>query len=79
MWRRESLPKIHNRELVETIFEHSSCRIGNLIEKQIAQRQAASRYLKDLVGAGVLSEIQAECLLGPASRSSPTSGHSAAA
>lgn len=56
---RERLPKIYSRELVETIFEQPYCRIGNLVDKQIAQRQAASRYLKDLVGAGVLSEIQA--------------------
>jgi Fic family protein len=56
---RESLPKIYSRELVETIFEQPYCRIGNLVDRQIAQRQAASRYLKDLVGVGVLSEIQA--------------------
>jgi len=56
---RERLPKIYSRELVETIFEQPYCRIGNLVDKQIAQRQAASRYLKDLVGAGVLSEVQA--------------------
>ena len=56
---RERLPKIYSRELVETIFEQPYCRIGNLVDKQIAQRQAASRYLKDLVGVGVLSEIQA--------------------
>ncbi|PNG59268.1 MULTISPECIES: Fic family protein [unclassified Variovorax] len=56
---RERLPKIYSRELVETIFEQPYCRIGNLVDKQIAQRQAASRYLKDLVGARVLSEIQA--------------------
>ena len=56
---RERLPKIYSRELVETIFEQPYCRIGNLVDKQIAQRQAASRYLKDLAGAGVLSEIQA--------------------
>ena len=56
---RERLPKIYSRELVETIFEQPYCRIGNLVNKQIAQRQAASRYLKDLVGTGVLSEVQA--------------------
>ena len=56
---RQRLPKIYSRELVETIFEQPYCRIGNLVDKHIAQRQAASRYLKDLVGAGVLSEIQA--------------------
>ncbi|WP_077003106.1 protein adenylyltransferase Fic [Variovorax sp. KK3] len=56
---RDTLPKIYSRELVETIFEQPYCRIGNLVDKQIAQRQAASRYLKDLAGAGVLMEIQA--------------------
>lgn len=56
---REKLPKIYSRELVETIFEQPYCRIGNLVDKQIAQRQAASRYLKDLVGIGVLTEIEA--------------------
>lgn len=56
---RQKLPKIYSRELVETIFEQPYCRIGNLVDKQLAQRQAASRYLKDLVGIGVLSEVQA--------------------
>lgn len=55
---REQLPKIYSRELVDVIFEQPYCRIGNLVEKNIAQRQAASRYLKDLVGAGVLREVQ---------------------
>lgn len=56
---RERLPKIYSRELVDVIFEQPYCRIANVVDKQIAQRQAASRYLKDLVALGVLSEIQA--------------------
>lgn len=56
---REKLPKIYSRELIETIFEQPYCRIGNLVDKEVAQRQAASRYLKELVGAGVLREVQA--------------------
>jgi Fic family protein len=56
---REKLPKIYSRELIETIFEQPYCRIGNLVDKQVAQRQAASRYLKELVGVGVLREILA--------------------
>lgn len=56
---RERLPKIYSRELVDVIFEQPYCRIGNLVDKRIAQRQAASRYLKDLVDIGVLSETQA--------------------
>lgn len=52
------LPKIYSRELVDVIFEQPYCRIGNLVDKQIAQRQAASRYLKELVSIGVLHEAQ---------------------
>lgn len=39
------------------IFEQPYCRISNLVEKNIAQRQAASRYLKELVEIGVLREM----------------------
>lgn len=52
------LPKIYSRELVDVIFEQPYCRIGNIVDKQIAQRQAASRYLKELVSIGVLHEAQ---------------------
>ncbi|MBI3247713.1 MAG: hypothetical protein HYZ50_14515 [Deltaproteobacteria bacterium] len=55
---RERLPKIYSRELVDVIFEQPYCRIRNLVERQVAQRQAASRYLKELAGIGVLREIQ---------------------
>lgn len=53
---RQRLPKIYSHELIETLFEQPYCRIGNLVGKGIAQRQAASRYLQDLVAAGVLRE-----------------------
>jgi Fic family protein len=56
---RERLPKIYTRELVDVIFEQPYCRIGNLVEKNIAQRQSASRYLKELTAIGVLREVQA--------------------
>jgi len=56
---RERLPKIYTHELVDVIFEQPYCRIGNLVEKNIAQRQSASRYLKELVAIGVLREVQA--------------------
>lgn len=52
------VPKIYSRELVDVIFEQPYCRIGNLVDKQVAQRQAASRYLKELVAIGVLREVQ---------------------
>jgi Fic family protein len=51
---RARLPKIYTRELVDVIFEQPYCRIGNLVDKGIAQRQAAARYLHDLVELGVL-------------------------
>jgi Fic family protein len=54
---RARLPKIYTRELVDVIFEQPYCRIGNLVEKGIAQRQAASRYLHELADLGVLREM----------------------
>jgi Fic family protein len=54
---RERLPKTYTRELVDVIFEQPYCRIGNLVDKGIAQRQAASRYLHDLTDLGVLREM----------------------
>jgi len=53
---RRVLPKLYSRELVDAIFEQPYCRIANLVEAGIAGRQAASRYLKALASAGVLSE-----------------------
>ena len=55
---RERAPKIYSRELVDLVFEQPYCRIANLVDKGIAQRQAASRYLKELAGIGVLDEIK---------------------
>ena len=53
---RLSLPKIYTRELVDVIFEQPYCRISNLVNKGVAKRQAASKYLKDMVALGVLVE-----------------------
>jgi Fic family protein len=54
---RARLPKIYSRELVDVIFEQPYCRIANLVDKGIAQRQAASRYLHDLADLAVLREM----------------------
>jgi Fic family protein len=51
---RAQLPKIYSRELVDVIFEQPYCRIGNVVDKGIAKRQAASRYLQSLSELGVL-------------------------
>lgn len=51
---RDRLPKLYSRELVDVIFEQPYCRIANLVDRGIAQRQAASRYLHALADLGVL-------------------------
>jgi len=53
---RTKLPKVYSHELVNLIFELPYCRISNLMDAKIAGRQAASRYLKQLVTIGVLEE-----------------------
>lgn len=55
---RETLPKIYNRELIDVIFEQPYCRIANVVEADIAQRQTASEYLKRLVDIGVLEDTR---------------------
>jgi Fic family protein len=53
---RARLPKICSHELLQLIFEQPYCRIGSLVERDIAKRQTASVYLKQLAGIGVLQE-----------------------
>lgn len=53
---REQLPKTYSHELVQIIFEQPYCRIANLVENDIAKRQTASVYLKQLCDIGVLQE-----------------------
>ncbi|HCH24944.1 MAG TPA: addiction module protein [Oceanospirillaceae bacterium] len=54
---KTQLPKIYSHELVQIIFEQPYCRISNLVERDIAKRQTASIYLKQLADIGVLQEI----------------------
>lgn len=56
---RRRLPKIYSRELVEVLFVQPYCRIANLVDAGVAQRQAASRYLKLLGEIDVLTERKA--------------------
>lgn len=51
------LPKIYSHELINLIFKLPYCRISDVIEAGIAKRQTASSYLKQLVEAGVLAEV----------------------
>ncbi|GAB3373260.1 Fic family protein [Spongiibacter taiwanensis] len=52
------LPKIYSFELVQLIFQQPYCRINNLVDANIAKRQTASSYLKQLCDIGVLEERQ---------------------
>ncbi len=51
-------PKIYSRELIDVIFTQPYCRIQNVIDAGIAQRQTAARHLKELVAIGVLREYR---------------------
>jgi Fic family protein len=55
---QKGLPKIYSWELVELLFKQPYCRIGNLVDADIAKRQTASVYLKQLCDLGVLKEIK---------------------
>lgn len=55
---RQAAPEIHSRELIDAIFTQPYCRIANLVEGDIAKRQTASVYLKQLVEIGVLKEMK---------------------
>jgi Fic family protein len=52
---RAAAPKVPHA-VVEQIFTYPYCRIANLVERGIAGREAASKYLKELVRLGVLEE-----------------------
>ena len=56
---KQQLPKVYSHELLQVIFEQPYCRINNLVERDIAKRQTASVYLKQLAEIGVLQELQA--------------------
>lgn len=55
---RISLPKIYSYELVNLVFRLPYCRINDLVEANIAQRQTASVYIKQLVEIGVLANVE---------------------
>lgn len=51
---KTKLPSIYSKELVETLFERPYTKIESLVGKNLAVRQTASKYLKDLEGIGIL-------------------------
>jgi Fic family protein len=55
---QEQLPKLYSWELIEALFKQPYCRIQNLVSANIAQRQTASVYLKQLCDIGILREYK---------------------
>lgn len=55
---RQEAPGIYSRELAELIFVQPYCRITNVVDAGIAQRQTASVYLKQLADIGLLKEVK---------------------
>ena len=53
-----NLPKIYSWELNEVLFKQPYCRIANLVDADIAKRQTASVYLKQLCELGILKEVK---------------------
>jgi len=53
------LPKIYSHELVETLFTNVYTKIDHLVEKRIASRNIAGRYLKELESVGILKREKA--------------------
>jgi cell filamentation protein, protein adenylyltransferase len=49
---------VYRRELVELIFVQPYCRIKNVVDAGIAQRQTAADYLRKLRDVGVLEEVR---------------------
>jgi len=54
---KSKLPShVYSKELIELIFEQPYCKIQFLVRKNIAKRQTASQYLKELVKIGIMKE-----------------------
>ena len=51
---QEKEPKIYRKELIELLFEQPYSKIEYVVEKLNVERKAASRYLKNLEGLGIL-------------------------
>ncbi len=56
---REKLPgRVYSKELIELLFEQPYCKVKYLVERDIAKRQTAAEYLRELEDAGFLKSKQ---------------------
>lgn len=53
---KSKLPNVYSKELIELLFTNVYTKIGILVEKEIASRNIASKYLNSLVEIGFLSK-----------------------
>ncbi len=51
---RHALPRVDTHDLLSLVFERPYCRIADVVERGVAQRQTASKRLHELVELGVL-------------------------
>jgi len=54
---KATMPSIYSRELADLLFVQPYCRISNIVDADIAKRQTASTYLKQLTSNGILKEM----------------------
>jgi Fic family protein len=56
---KEKLPRTsYSKELIETVFAQPYTKIEHLVQRDIAERRTASKYLKQLEDLGVLQSIR---------------------
>jgi Fic family protein len=55
---QEHAPKIYKKELVELLFEQPYSKIDFVVNRLQVERKAASRYLKELEGIGILESVK---------------------
>ncbi len=55
---KAELPKIYSKELIETIFKNVYTKIAHLVDGQIASRNIAAKYLKNLESIGILKSTK---------------------
>ena len=56
---RQALPRVDAHDLLSLVFERPYCRIADVAERGIAQRQTASKRLHELAEIGVLQATPA--------------------
>ncbi|MCP9291630.1 Fic family protein [Gracilimonas sediminicola] len=56
---KHKLPdRVYSKELIELLFEQPYCKVKFLVDRNLAKRQTAADYLKELERAGILKSKQ---------------------